>query len=394
MVNESAVLSTNSPLPRPLAAGLNQTHLPSLDGLRAIAVFMVVFYHLNVLWVSGGTGVLVFFVLSGFLITWLLLKEEDRFGKISLKLFYLRRTLRIMPAFYVYWFLLVGSLIVFSKHLFLGQAICSFFYVNNYYQALMGDPNTGLSHTWSLGVEEQFYLLWPITFILLKRNATRLRFLLCSIAVVWIYRECLVFAFHDPQGYIYEAFDTRADHLMIGCLLAIALKQGVWARLWRFLVALPGMMWATLVALVCSGVAEHFLGVRYRDGIGFIVEPILAAVLIVQGIAHGSSSLGKVLNWKWVSYLGAISYSVYLYHPVTIGIGRKLAHHLPVLSPLAALAAVIVVSSASHLFVEKPMQRLRAALSPDKGNKVAPLSPASREEMLITKNIVDGPVLP
>src|SRR5256885_10455621 len=201
-------------LPASLAAGLQKSHLASLDGIRAVAVSLVVLYHLNLPGVPGGMGVLIFFVLSGFLISWLLLKEEERFGHISLKLFYARRTLRIFPAFYVYWFLIIALWIISSRHIFRAQALSSFFYVSNYYQAIFGDPNTGLSHTWSLGVEEQFYLLWPICFILLKRNQNRLRFLLCATAGVWIYRELLVFVFHDPQGYIYEAFDTRADHLM------------------------------------------------------------------------------------------------------------------------------------------------------------------------------------
>jgi peptidoglycan/LPS O-acetylase OafA/YrhL len=134
--------------------------------------------------INGGTGVLVFFVLSGFLITWLLLKEEERFGTISLKLFYLRRTLRIFPAFYVYWILLVGSVLIVGRRVLIAQAVCSLLYVNNYYQAIFGDPNTGLSHTWSLGIEEQFYLLWPVTFLLLKANKRRISFLWMSISTV------------------------------------------------------------------------------------------------------------------------------------------------------------------------------------------------------------------
>jgi len=151
----------SSSLPDGLVNGLKQSHLPSLDGLRAIAALLVVFMHAGLSWCPGGLGVLAFFVLSGFLITWLLLKEEERFGRISMKLFYIRRSLRIFPAFYVYWLLLIGSLLFFQKRILWGQALSSFFYVNNYYQAILGDPNTGFSHTWSLGIEEQFYLLWP-----------------------------------------------------------------------------------------------------------------------------------------------------------------------------------------------------------------------------------------
>jgi peptidoglycan/LPS O-acetylase OafA/YrhL len=363
----SPPLDKSPALPAPLAAGLQKTHLPSLDGIRAIAVCLVVLYHLGIPGVPGGMGVLIFFVLSGFLITWLLLKEEERFGYVSLKLFYARRTLRIFPAFYAYWFLIVGLWIVSSRHIFKAQAICSFFYINNYYQAIFGDPNTGLSHTWSLGVEEQFYVLWPITFLLLRTNRRRIRFLLWSIAAVWIYREFLIFGLHRPQGYIYEAFDTRADHLMIGCVLAVALRERVCLRLWHFLTYAPLRMWITVTGLVISATLSHFLHAIYRDSSAFIVDPLLAAALIVQGTAYTSAALGKILNWGWMSYLGAISYSIYLYHPLAMGFGEKLFRKLPFLTslaPLGAVVAVIATASASYWLLEQPLQRLRARLKP------------------------------
>jgi peptidoglycan/LPS O-acetylase OafA/YrhL len=123
--------------------------------------------------------------------------------------------------------------------------------------------------------------------------------------------------------------------------------------------------------------------VRYRDGIGFILEPILAAVLIVQGVAHGSSGLGRILNWSWVSYLGTISYSIYLYHPISIGIGRRLAHKLPLVSSIAALAVVIIVSSLSYLIVEKPMLRLRSRLH---RRKVSRSEPESAAELTVSNH--------
>lgn len=365
-------------LPLPLAHGLAQSHLPSLDGLRALAVFMVVLYHLQIPGISGSTGVLMFFVLSGFLITWLLLNEEERFGTVSLRLFYYRRSLRIMPAFYVYWGLFVGSLLVLSKELVITQAICSFLYVNNYYQAIFGDPNTGLSHTWSLGVEEQFYLLWPITFLLLRDNVRRLRLLAWAIAIVWVYREVLVVIFHARQGYIYEAFDTRADHLMIGCALAVALKERVGARLWQMLVASSTLSWITFALLLGSMFAESSHIVAYRNTIGFIVEPLLTAFLIVQGIAHGSEALGAVLNRNWVRYLGTISYSIYLYHPLVVASIRRLTRNVPVLSQCASVLAVLVVASASYFFLEKPLQNLRARLSPDRRRAEMMAANASR----------------
>lgn len=327
-------------------------------------------------------GVLIFFVLSGFLITWLLLKEEERFGHISLKLFYARRTLRIFPAFYVYWFLIVAVWIVTSRHIFRGQAIASFLYLNNYYQAIFGDPNTGLSHTWSLGVEEQFYVLWPVTFLLLRNNRRRIRFLLCSIAAVWIYREFLIFVMHRAQGYIYEAFDTRADHLMIGCILAVALRERVWLKLWHFLVDSPGRIWVTVTGLVISAALSHLGRAMYRDSLAFIIDPLLAASLIVQGTAYSSAALGRILNWGWVSYLGAISYSIYLYHPLAMGLGEKLFRKLPFLAPAAPLGAVlgvVVAASASYWLLEQPLQRLRARFSPQ---QAAPEFPRTGDAVL------------
>ena len=140
--------------PPQLAAALDRSELPSIDGLRTVAVFLVVFYHLG-FQVNGGLGVLIFFVISGFLITWLLLKEESRWGAVSLRLFYLRRTLRIFPAFYVYWLFVVLGFSLLRQPVDMPQAIASLFYVNNCYQAVVGDPNTPLSHSWNLGIEEQ-----------------------------------------------------------------------------------------------------------------------------------------------------------------------------------------------------------------------------------------------
>jgi peptidoglycan/LPS O-acetylase OafA/YrhL len=344
-------------LPSALASALASKHLPAVDGLRAIAAFLVVFYHYGFLWCPAGMGVLAFFVLSGFLITWLLLKEEERFGRISLKLFYIRRGLRIFPAFYAFWFLWVGALLFFHKRFVAPQAIASFFYVNNYYQGIFGDPNTGLSHTWSLGIEEQFYVLWPLTFMLLKSVRVRVRFLSVAILCVWLYREILVFGLNWNQGYIYEAFDTRADHLLIGCLLAVVLRNGMLAGLWRRVCSGPWLIWATIGALVVSATLANTMIGRYRDTIGFVVDPVLVAVLIVQSMSTGVRGFGALVNWRWVRYLGTISYSVYLYQQIVIGPVRKLAPSW--LSLPAVVLAVIAAASASYWIVERPFLRLK-----------------------------------
>ena len=221
-------------LPENLKTGLEMSQLPALDGLRAVAAFLVVFSHIGIYFMPGGLGVLMFFVLSGFLITWLLLKENEKFGNVSLRNFYFRRSLRIFPAFYCYALLYLGLMILLHKKVIWSQAVCALLYVNNYYQAIHGDPNTGLSHTWSLGIEEQFYLLWATAFLLLRKRRERLAWVLVVvIAAIWIHREVLHFLFGVWQGYIYEAFDTRADHLLIGCFLAVVLRSGFLVRFWK-----------------------------------------------------------------------------------------------------------------------------------------------------------------
>jgi peptidoglycan/LPS O-acetylase OafA/YrhL len=352
-------------LPPALRQGLGASHLPALDGLRAIAAFLVVFFHYGFDWCPAGLGVLAFFVLSGFLITWLLLKEEEHHGSISVKLFYTRRSLRIFPAFYVFWFLYNGLVIATHKHFVLAQSICSFFYVNNYYQGIFGDPNTGLSHTWSLGIEEQFYLLWPLTFLLLKRTRPRMIFLISAIAAVWIYREILSLHSAANSGYIYEAFDTRADHLAIGCLLAVALRAGAWRTLWTKLCSSAALVWLTLALLVFSTILANTTAFPYRDAVGFIVDPLLIAVLIVQCIATPRTGFGAMLNWRWMRYLGAISYSIYLYQQVVIDpIKKRVGPSLWISLPMV-VAVVIIVSSGSYHFIEKPFLRLKTRFAAD-----------------------------
>lgn len=342
-----------------LGANLAKSHLPSLDGLRAIAAFLVVFFHGGIPWVPGGLGVLAFFVLSGFLITWLLLKEEEQSGTVSLKAFYIRRSLRIFPAFYAYWLLLSAMLLLRHKRFIVAQAISSLLYVNNYYQALHGDPNTGFSHTWSLGIEEQFYLLWPLIFLLLKHTRYRLRFLITTILAIELYREALVFWIHRDQGYIYEAFDTRADHLLVGCLLAVALRAGVWTGLWRWLCASPWLTAVSVGMLVMSSALAFQFGSTYRDAVGFVIDPFLVAILIVQTIAHPADGLGIALNWNWMRYLGTISYSVYLYQQLLLEPVQKLLLRHPAVALPAAILAVILAASASYWIVERPFLRLK-----------------------------------
>lgn len=346
-------------------SSFSKSHIPGLDGVRAIAVFLVILYHFDVPHIPGAHGVMIFFVLSGFLITWLLIKESEKSGTISLTGFYKRRTLRIFPAFYVYWFLLVSYLLITRKPVLWPHAWSAFFYTSNYYNAINGDPNNGFSHTWSLAIEEQFYLLWPLAFLWLRHNLRRAAiFLAALIGAVWLYRVILCFGFNVDQGYIYAAFDTRLDELMVGCLLAILIRQGSLSFFWRAVTAhtlLPLVTIALLIASIFIGKAYVY---RYRDVFGFAIEPPLIAILLVQLIVLSSTSMWGWTEWRVLKFLGRISYSLYLYQQVTLSpVKRVLGSYPAALQLVAAILVTIIIAAISHYVIEQPFLKLKRTRS-------------------------------
>jgi peptidoglycan/LPS O-acetylase OafA/YrhL len=343
-----------------LESGLRDSHMAGLDGMRAIAAFMVVCNHFEVPMVSGGEGVSMFFTLSGFLITWILLRESEKTETISLGHFYLGRSLRIFPAFYCYAAVLICGIVVRHATLVRPEMTAALLYFDNYYQAIHGDPGTGFSHTWSLAVEEQFYLLWPLAFLLFRRNYRRLgQMLTGAILAIWMYREVLILVFGVQQRYIYRAFDTRADNLLIGCLLAVMLRAGYFPRFWNWVSVRPWLAVTIAGLLALSSIADSLLQV-YRHNVSFMVTPLLTAVWITQLIALRGVGPWSWMNWGWVRYLGRISYSIYLYQQLVMIAVRNRLSHLPALVQLAVLIAIIIaLASASYFFVERPFLRIK-----------------------------------
>lgn len=360
-------------LPGALQENLRKKKIPKIDALRAVSALIVVMYHFHFDFVPAGTGVMVFFIISGFLITWLLLNEVDETGTISLGHFYFRRTFRIFPAFYVFWAITVGGVLLKHGHLIWGQAVATFFYVGNYYQGLNHYPETGLSHAWSLGVEEQYYLLWPAMVLLLARKPRSLLRATCAaIVLVWVYRGILVIL-RVPEAYIYTAFDTRVDNLFVGCVVAIALRYGYFLRFLRAISSRTIYILLPLGGLLLSTVAENFLGVDYRDTVGFTLDPLLTAVLMVQLLASRSRWLAW-MDSPLLVYLGTISYSTYLYHELAGAlVVRAMAGLSKGLVIVPVLAASYAAASISYYGVEKPFLRLRARID----SRRRPVLPAS-----------------
>lgn len=342
--------------------------MPVLDGLRALAAMAVVFYHFDEeRFPIGGTGVLTFFVLSGFLITWLMCDEAERTGTISLRLFYARRSLRIFPAFYVYW--AAALALAFVLHVQKGrpmpwaQATASFFYVCNYYQGLNHYPSSGFSHTWSLGVEEQFYLLWPAAFCVIARLSPRRRveMIAALVALFIAVRLVLHLVVGVPEEYVYTAFETRADQLIVGCLLAVVLRSGAAAGIVRML-ATPAATLATLGVFAFSQYLTFKYGTGYRNVVGFSIEPALVATLILQLFAAHTSPWVRWLDSRPMRFLGRASYSIYLYQQLVLHIvSRFVPKTIPFLVRLPISAGVVVlVAYASYRFVERPLNRMKA----------------------------------
>lgn len=347
-------------LPERLSESLGGSKIPCLDGMRGIAAWSVVFYHMKFPVGLGSQAVEFFFVLSGFLITWLLLREEDRDGSISLRGFYIRRSLRIFPPFYVYW--LCSLAVMAAAHWPIPWAVMwsAFFYVSNWYHAFNGPPSSPVSHCWSLGLEEQYYLLWPAAFVFIRRqNASRLLWVGLMIVAVWVRRaQCMCQA--DSGDYVYHALDTRADHVLVGTWTAIALHAGLLRPLCRLLASSVWLIAVTLLLLAAQISQDGRDDWRGLLGVGALVEPILFMVLVIQLLCHPDAAAVRWLNSRPMVFLGALSYSTYLWHQLPVGGARyKLTGLDPALRNTITLSAVASLSVASYYLIERPSLRLK-----------------------------------
>jgi peptidoglycan/LPS O-acetylase OafA/YrhL len=307
-----------------------------------------------------GAGVHLFFVLSGFLITWLLLREHERSGSISLKGFYLRRTLRIFPAYYAFVAICVALDLLRGDARVRPVILPALTYTVNYYNALHGHPTNSMTHAWSLAVEEQFYLLWPFLFLLAIPYGRRgvARVLVGAITAVAVWRSFLFLQRIVGEAYVYNAFDARFDNLAVGCLLAVVLTT---PSLVRRVGALPMPAWSPLVTVALLVVSRSLISDRWHYSLGLTVDAGLVAVLIVQLL-----SLHQHPAWRWldrpsVKYLGILSYPLYLYHGYGISVGRR----LPVAQPLqlaVGIGASILIAAGSYHLLEKPFLRLKDRL--------------------------------
>jgi peptidoglycan/LPS O-acetylase OafA/YrhL len=342
---------------RDLSNALNVKVIPGLDAVRAIAVTLVLVFHFGLIKAdTGPLGVMIFFVLSGFLITAMLLKEYRKTATISLRNFYRRRAFRIFPTFYVCW--IISSIVNLLAHSFdWVTAAFSFFYMMDYWRALAPDamrPAVQLGISWSLAIEEKFYLLWPLLLLTLFRKRLPLvRTVTIIILGQWIFRAILVWGFHLSLAYVYDAFEMRADALLTGCLLAIMLAKEETRR--PFSVVLRWQWLALIPALALVLTAMYPAINRYWQLIFWTAQPPIIAVLLVQFIYWGAKSW-RICSSAPVRFTAHISYALYLYHPLAGQIVYLL--HLPHVGYSGA-ALTLLMSIGSYYLVERPFMRMR-----------------------------------
>lgn len=347
-------------------------YLAAIDGLRALAVTAVLIYHAQIGALPGGfLGVEVFFVISGYLITSLLLTDRASTGHVSLPAFWKRRAKRLLPAL----FGLIIAALVYTVVFLPGEvaslrlnALASFGYVSNWYLIFdqqsyfesLGRPSL-LRHLWSLAVEEQFYLVWPIVFALLLGRIRR-RYAIALILAGAIASAALMAYLYNPAvdpSRIYYGTDTRVAGLLIGAALAFAWQIGHLperaVRLTRRVADLSGAgALAGLFAI--AALATEQSAFLYRGG--FALVAVLTAVLIAACVHPGSRLMGGVLGRQPLTWIGTRSYSIYLWHwPVFMLTRPGLDISLDGAGLFALrLAITAVVAEVSYRFVERPVR--------------------------------------
>jgi peptidoglycan/LPS O-acetylase OafA/YrhL len=376
-------------------------YLPGLDGMRAFAVVAVMIYHANSSWLKGGfIGVEVFFVISGYLITLLLIAEHEKAGVVDMKGFWIRRFRRLLPALFMMMMLLSVWTALFERDALgqlRGDILAGVFYISNWYQIFIGAGYSAsndfapLRHLWSLAVEEQFYLIWPIVMVALLRNGSRkiadLAVYLFGAAVVIAIVVALLYnpgpinanPANSPDAYweIGGRFISKADALYLssisrssGLLLGAAM-----AMVWRPVAVMRGPLrdkgraldGLAVVGFAILALMSWKVGFINSDGDnsadpwlfrgGFFVAGI-ATLMIIAAVTHRGAWTSKALSGATLLWIGTRSYGLYLYHWPIYQIvrntaGTKLKFHEFVL----CMVATAIITEISYRYLETPIRR-------------------------------------
>ena len=318
------------------AGGSSLSYRPELDGIRGIAILLVLAQHINLpsSTLAGLVGVNLFFALSGFLITNLLLNEQRATGGVDLRRFYERRVRRLMPALVAVVIATGGLMAVMGQlHDYIGPAAVSLFYVSDIAKAIGYDLGY-VGHTWSLAMEEQFYLLWPALLLFLPR-----RFLVPGVIVGIVGSIVLQFALVPGDVLAHFRPDVRADAILWGCLMALVPR------------AIP--RWLTVASLV-GVLLVSFTPFPWPHAIS--ISAFLSALVVA-----GAATIALPLSSRWLVRIGQISYGLYLWHAIPAGLLEQRTLAGDVVAMVAVVAGSIGLALISERWIEKPFRKPRQA---------------------------------
>jgi peptidoglycan/LPS O-acetylase OafA/YrhL len=320
---------------------------------------LVFFFHAGVLR-GGWIGVDIFFVLSGYLITSLLIAENEKAGRISLQKFYIRRVHRLLPAMFVLVGVSVAVALLFKRdvHNNVVDAATALLYCQNYRYAFAPAEGTLIGHLWSLSLEEQFYLIWPLLLIVLLKFSRRTTYctLIPVIGILTLWRIYLLHTSPLPFYRNYFSFDTRADELLLGCLLALSKDQT--SKLTSFVRFWP-------LPVICLGIFALKVGLfgrlqPYADTVGFLLLAMLAAAVIFVLTAERKTILASLLALPPMVFLGRISYGFYLWHYMILREANSIGQpHKWVAGFIMSLGAAFL----SYYLIELPFHRRKQVTS-------------------------------
>jgi peptidoglycan/LPS O-acetylase OafA/YrhL len=353
-----------------ISGAVNQKHYPSLNGLRGISIIMVVMAHLRLsnhpaymTFFNGFLGVNIFFVLSGFLITTLCIKEKNLTGTLSLKQFYIRRILRIFPVAYL--FLAVLAILNFFFHLQVAgiQFFGAFFYLVNFTYFKSHDWSWFTAHYWSLSVEEQFYIIFPfILKIRFKVFFYAILFLVFVLPVLCTLQEFFP-VLNKGFFYFFTRYFIKFQSIAVGCLFSIlAFRKSFDSKYFQY-----GKTAGNLVAffLIYYLLYEELYSIKavYLN----LLVSCLIGYIVVTNLSASGNVVYRVLNWKWLSFIGILSYSIYIWQELFTPDGSNLPTFLTTFP--TNVIFIIIVPLMSYFWYEKHFLKLKSKFSKLKKNE-------------------------
>jgi len=347
-------------------------YIKGFDGLRAMSVLMVVLTHLGIREMlpdtpfikdrlfelfAGVTGVNIFFAISGFLITRILLREKSQTGKISFKNFYARRFLRLLPPLLVFYAIILLMMNFGWLKSSLSSVLLSFFYLYNYcpysiYNSLIG-------HTWSLAVEEQFYFIWPfiVAYVSLKKLLRIIALIIAASLCIFYFITYLAIEYNgvtytlNSWSWAHRWFIPAVGPIMIGAGVSVIIFYNLYSfKKWLVVRQTP---WISLILFCCPVYLPSFLFSAFP-----LIQAAGVSVFLAWIYHHQQSGITHVLEWKPLSFIGKLSYGIYVYQGIFLGTGPR-GKNLWIQQFPQNVCLTLALALLSFYLLEKPMLRLK-----------------------------------